>query len=525
MGTPQGENGSYPEHGLAGLTGDIAALWRHRVIIVALTLAAMVATAAYAMSVADKYEARADVLVTPIVGGTALSEYLAGLSLLRGPAGGVFTAGRLIEQPQIVDAVRQRMKLDYSRKQLRALVKVTPIEQSGIVSITAEAPQARLAADIANAFADSVIESRTVVFQDELRAEVLRAEKDVVEAAARGPAEVAEQTDRLAALRSLIGSRDPTLSVWTRAVPPDDGQSFPTVLVVFAALSGMLIGVGVALVSERLDSRVRRDEPLLARFPVLGRIPRIRSSVVDRYLNGSRDRLPEDAWEAYRMLRMNLPWLDGESGLPRTIVVTSGGQADGKTLAAVNLAVVVAATGARVVLVDGNLREPAIARVVSQPAESDGLTALVTRREEQSSSPSEPDGRARVRLLAPGPNSKSLVDWLTPKVLTRLRHQLTSEADLVIVDTSAVTEGADALGWISIADLVLVAVREGHSRRGDVEAAVRLLSDKRVQFGFVLTESRASRGALASRPMYHPPDGTTPPPLLEDSSRTTPTYG
>ena len=109
-----------------------------------------------------KYEAGADILVTPFADSTGAFE---GITLFRDPSSSIYAAGRIMTTPATTDAVIERLDLGVSREDLLGRVKIRPLEQSGIVSIIAEAGSPEAAAGLANTFAEIFIERRKTEFR------------------------------------------------------------------------------------------------------------------------------------------------------------------------------------------------------------------------------------------------------------------------------------------------------------------------------------------------------------------------
>src|SRR5215203_3712681 len=106
------------EHG--DTAAFLAAIRDHgRFVLVALCVAGLAAAVSLLLS-PKRYEAEADVLVTPI---SADDEAFKGLGLLSDPSGSVFTAARLLERPQITNRVRQRLGLSIDRRELLEKLK------------------------------------------------------------------------------------------------------------------------------------------------------------------------------------------------------------------------------------------------------------------------------------------------------------------------------------------------------------------------------------------------------------------
>ncbi|KZX21430.1 YveK family protein [Rathayibacter tanaceti] len=162
-----------------------------------------------------------------------------------------------------------------------------------------------------------------------------------------------------------------TLTVLQTAALPSS-PAFPNLRLVLAvgALAGLVIGLVYAFVRNTLDRRIRTAEMVERLFdlPVVGTLP------VDKRLNETNRIVPEADTtdyvksdgkhalaESLRELRTNLQFMNIDSP-PRIIVVTSPLPSDGKSTVTANLAVTLAASGQRTVVVDGDLRKPTVAK-------------------------------------------------------------------------------------------------------------------------------------------------------------------
>ena len=168
-------------------------------------------------------------------------------------------------------------------------------------------------------------------------------------------------------------------------------------------------------------------------------------------------------------------------------------------MTAVNLAAAFTAGGFRVILVDGDLRRPMIADAFGLSGGESGLAALL----EGEAAPADvlldaPGFDARFRLLLPGPERP--VDLLEPVRVEVLLDELKGEADVVVVDSSPLTEFADTFAFAEAADVVLVVVRLGHSRRDKLAELNRFLAQHRIiPSGFVVTGARRFRPSIRRR--------------------------
>jgi polysaccharide biosynthesis transport protein len=159
---------------------------------------------------------------------------------------------------------------------------------------------------------------------------------------------------------------------------------------------GLMIGVGLALLLEFLDSTIRRTDDVerLVDRPVLGLIPLARPrdqkgpgtrGRPDRALSHYSATHPKSAVsEAFRSLRTSLMFSTPE-GMPKVLLFTSASQGEGKSTTAANLATVLAQNGSSVLLIDADLRRPSVHRDFGIPR-APGLTDASRRRAAATSS-------------------------------------------------------------------------------------------------------------------------------------------
>src|SRR5437763_5646407 len=223
-------------------------------------LAALVGVAAggaaiYSAAATKRYEAQAELLVSPV---PAKDTTFLGFSVLResGDLGRVVdTAARLVRTGEVAEAVQLQLGLHGSRRALLHSVAAHPAGRSNLVAVVGKARTPERAAQIANAFAAELVAQRTVRFQSEVAQAVARLQPQVARARA-SPAESLALARRLATLRGLVGARDPTLQVASNAVAPSSAAWPRTWLVIgLAALGALLVGCallfGVPLLRRR----------------------------------------------------------------------------------------------------------------------------------------------------------------------------------------------------------------------------------------------------------------------------------
>jgi capsular exopolysaccharide synthesis family protein len=486
-----------PERG--GALSYVAALRAHWPLVALIVVLAVGGAIAYVSTATKKFEAEADILVSPV---EEADPNFVGFSLLRvsnDSSRSIITAARLIKTPRVAEAVKDALDLPGSRASVLDSVAVTPISQADIVSVVGSAPTATGAAELANAFANQTVALRTAVFQEELRTAVAHVRSQLASqpASQRDSPFTAALQARLGTLTGLVGQPDPTLRVVTPAVPPEV-QSWPrpVLSVAVALLASTLLGVGLAIALELLGPKIAREDELLLsqRLPVLARVPRMTRQRMRAYLLGKAP-LPPDVREAYRTLRANLATGGGrDAAATKVVVVTSATPSEGKTMTAMNLAITLAAGGQRTILVDADLRRPMVGTVFGVAAQGPGFAEVLTGKSKIKSALRLAPGYDKLGLLLAAPEHAGLVDLMDPAAVARVVDELRLCAEVVVFDTPPLTEVADALAIAEEADIVLLAVRLGHSRRDRLAELRRTLARHGIApAGFVVTTRARAR--------------------------------
>jgi non-specific protein-tyrosine kinase len=162
---------------------------------------------------------------------------------------------------------------------------------------------------------------------------------------------------------------------------------------------------------------------------------------------------------------------------------------------AANLAVVMAQSGQRVILVDADLRRPELHDVFGVPQEPGLTTWMLSREGDAPVSLLETDVEG-LSFLPSGAQPPNPADILNSDKMRALLEDLKAAADVVIFQTPPVTVAVDAALLAAETDGLLMVIRSGHTRRDRVEQAKELLERFRVRLlGAVMTDA-ADRGLL-----------------------------
>lgn len=253
--------------------------------------------------------------------------------------------------------------------------------------------------------------------------------------------QVSRATDDLTPANS-DGSQAVRATTLTPALPPT-APSSPNVPRNLAAgvIVGLLLGGGFAVARHVLDTKVRTEEDIrgVTDRPVLGTIafdeavPRHPVVVADEPLSAPS--------EAIRRLRTNLQFVQIAEGA-NSLVVTSSIPGEGKTTTALNLAVALADNGARVILVDADLRRPSIA-LRTGLEESVGLTTVLIGRATVSEVAQSWRG-SRLDVLTAGQVPPNPSELLGSQAMSHLLDQLEATYDVVVLDSPPLLPVTDA---------------------------------------------------------------------------------
>lgn len=266
--------------------------------------------------------------------------------------------------------------------------------------------------------------------------------------------------------------------------------------VAVAFIFSLMLGVGLAFLVDWLNDTVTSSDDLEGQIglPVLGVIPETHSSLVRRLmpskfaLTKSARRRRENTYdlesfehpmiaESYLQMRTYL-LLSTAGGLPRTILVTSGQPAEGKTITAFNLARSLAQTGAKVLIIDADLRYPRL-HTINNASNTSGLSNLLTVKEikqEMISHIIQKDSAANLDVLTAGPHTPNPVNLLGSEQMRYLLKILANEYSHIVIDSPPILYFADSSILSTYADAVLLVARDKKTSRQTL-----LLAKKKLQ--------------------------------------------
>lgn len=265
--------------------------------------------------------------------------------------------------------------------------------------------------------------------------------------------------------------------------------------VILAAVAALLLGVMSALVLNYFDRRVRDASQATGYLglPLSASIASIKGGNphTPSILGGS----PSHYLEAFRMLRTNLG-LDSSTG--QVLLITSPQGNEGKTTVAANLARAVSLQGRKVLLIDGNLRKPDIARVFGM-AEANGLSGFLNGRNEMPDYVKRADG---VDILPGGAASGRSAEMLSSSRMKALLAKARQTYEVIIIDSLSLVGWADTRILAKEVDVVLLVLRPGTSDLKLLRESKQILDTMAVKVaGFVLNRVSPGDYGYPPRPL------------------------
>jgi capsular exopolysaccharide synthesis family protein len=401
--------------------------------VIVLTAIALAISGFLSWRATPEYESKARVFVSANVQDTTDAA-----------AAGYFLTGRmatfadLATSTTLMEQVIDDLDIDLSPRQLAGRVEATVVPDTTIIELTVRDPdaqQAQTRADyLSKRYAEYLVTVETPDSQDE--GQILASVSD---AATFNPDAVTPRT-----MLNMVA----------------------------AGVIGLLVGIGAALARDVLDRTVSSQEHVqeITSSPVLASIGFDKEITKSPLLTDLGSFAPRT--EAFRLLRTNLQFLDLDQQ-PRCLVISSAVPGEGKTMTSTNLAIALAQTGRRTLIIDGDLRRPRVARQLGLDAAVGLTTVLVGNAEVKDAiQEHEPSG---LHFLASGAKPPNPTEILQSQVTKDLIRELSDLYDMVIIDGPPLLPVADASVLSTVADGTILVVKHGRTTKDQVTEAISRL--------------------------------------------------
>jgi capsular exopolysaccharide synthesis family protein len=257
---------------------------------------------------------------------------------------------------------------------------------------------------------------------------------------------------------------------------------------------GLLLGMGMAVLRHVLDTKIRNenDVGLVTGSPILGVVAY--DQEVPSHPVILRDEPQAAPSEAVRRLRTNLQFID-VANRPKSIVVTSSIPAEGKTTIAINLAVSLADTGSRVILIDADLRRPSIAEYMGIEGQVGLTTVLIGRADVKDVV--QPFGTSSLDLLPSGQVPPNPSELLGSAAMASLLERLSASYDMVLLDSPPLLPVTDAVVLSKMAGGAVVIVGADRIHRPQLQQSLDSLETAGAHLFGIVMNKIARRDAAA----------------------------
>jgi receptor protein-tyrosine kinase len=381
-------------------------------------------------------------------------------------------------------------------------VTASEVGQTNVIAVSATANSPTLAAKIANAYSNAFVayqqatsSATLTAAEHQLQAEIaaVAAQLATLQSSASSSSSSSSNAAQIAALAGQEATYNEELAtlqvngaastggvevVTPAKAPTSPSSPKPVRDGIIAAIVGLLVGVGIALLADHFDDAVYSKEEaghLAGNAPVLGVVPRIKSwkRRSDTVL-ATVDSRNSSVAEAYRSVRTSLQFA-GHDGDMKTILVTSPSAGEGKTSTIANLGVVLAQADQRVVIVSCDLRRPRLGQFYER-SESPGFTSVILGQSSLGDAIQRVEGIGNLFFLGSGevpPNpTELLASGAAREIFTKLRQAF----DIVLVDSPPLLPVTDAVIIARMADATLLVIAAGETKRSQVEEAAEMLA-------------------------------------------------
>jgi polysaccharide biosynthesis transport protein len=273
--------------------------------------------------------------------------------------------------------------------------------------------------------------------------------------------------------------------------------------VALGCMGGLLFGMALAFVVENVDNSIRTPEDIEAycSLPSLGVIPSVmvdgknahkllgRTATRQFIQPVTMEHRNSSSAEAFRALRTSL-LLSSPGAPPQVIMVTSAMMQEGKSFTALNLAVVLAQTGQKTLLVDADMRRPTIHKYLGIPS-TKGLSACLAGTENPESVNLKIDEIPGLHVIPAGHMPPYPSEMLASDAMPQLLHRWREEFRYIVIDTPPVLAVTDAVVCARNADVVVLIARSKKTGRQSLLRARDVLRKVRANIAGVVVNDLA----------------------------------
>ncbi len=271
-----------------------------------------------------------------------------------------------------------------------------------------------------------------------------------------------------------------------------------------ASIVGLFIASAFALAWDRMHITLRSADDLVYMLGLtyLGAIGRIKGKRYTDKVITAHEPFSLVA-EAYRFIRSNIQFISADRPV-KSIMVTSPGPGDGKSITAVNLGVAMAQAGFKTILVDADMRRPVLHKILEMPNQS-GLTDLLCSPQLNVDGLLRDCGVENLKVITSGALAFNPSELLSSQRMDQLLAGLNAMADVVLFDSPPALAVADAAVLSTQVDGVVLVINAGKTQRDAARRAIATLQQVGAKvLGGVLNRITDKRGRYGYDYNYSP---------------------
>lgn len=420
---------------------------------------------------------------------------------------------RLAGQRPVLEGVIERLDLEMTPEQLQGMVNTNVIWDAALLQVTVIDIHPERAQILTQAVAEELIsqsptgqnqlgdknfiqnqvdtlQTRIETADEEIETlkvtlETLTSAADIAEVEARIESWEKIKGGYQSNYAQLVGSVTEESSNTLSVVEPATFSDYPIspnvrLNLIAGAAAGMLLIISAVLVLEFFNDSLEysgTDSQAIMGIPVLGGIAKFATDD-ERELIFARQSLWSAEADAVRSLRTNIFLAAGNREEVRTLLVTSSAPGDGKSTTSANLAAVIASSGMKTILVDGDLRRPRVNQLFDLPNMA-GLADLLKLNEAERITmlPAllHDTDVPNLRLLPAGWPPVDPTALLGSKAMHHILELLLAEAEYIIIDGTPVLISPDAAILGNLADATTLVVGTGQTTRSLLNKSIEQL--------------------------------------------------
>jgi capsular exopolysaccharide synthesis family protein len=405
------------------------------------------------------------------------------------------TDAQLLASP----VVAQRVSKKLGEPLAGSSVKASNNPDSNIATVTVRDKNPKRAARFANEFARQFIEFRKEMTKARYQ-QALKTVQSKLLSTRRGTAPFFALLGQSRQLKLLISLQTGDAQLVQPATPPASPVSpKPARNIALGAIVGILLGLGLAFLRDRLDRRIKSEdalETLLPGVPVVALVPEPGRRRASKLMTA----------EGYHTLAANLALLARDRPL-NTLLVTSATPGEGKSTVAVNLGLAMLDKGRNTLVLDADLRRPSISERLKADQRL-GVSSILAGEGQLETSvqtmPVEPGSNGHgpsvslsgeLPIVSAGPAPSNVQILISDRSLGALLQETRQRTDVAIFDGPPVGSFSDMLPLAKEVDGVIVVVRLYYSRSDHLERFASQLANAGIEPVGVVVLGAVTRGS------------------------------